>query len=52
MKYFSEFGFRRSFLKVDIMLHGMESPVFALVGKGEAQSYQSYYYHLTPSFRR
>lgn len=32
---FSEFGFKRIFERVDIELHGMESPVYTPVGEGK-----------------
>lgn len=35
LKDFSEFGFKRIFERVDIKLHGMESPVYFPVGEGK-----------------
>lgn len=51
MKYFSESGFKRSFLKVDIVLHGMESPVYTLVGKMKHSPTNLTITILIPSFR-
>lgn len=52
MKYFSEFGFRKSFLPSRLRVAWYRNPVYTLVGKGKHNPTNSALTILIPSSRK